>query len=1791
MRALPFLLSSLALLIAAAAPPAMLMLAASPSFAETKPFAHSGLAEDGKRYETYLKSHWKPGKEKPEQLVAAAAKAMTKDKDARAAARNYAMAVVGEPADAAAWIGLAEALLAIKPDPTKGSERFDLPVNASGAAYIAYERATTRQMRATALAVLGDALKRRAFWRPAIEALKASVALAPDDRVQASLDKLAAEHGFRMTDYRIDSDAATPRICLQFSETLSRAPVDFAKFVTVGGKDPAGVSPENKQLCVEGVTHGQRYELQLKAGLPSDVGETLAKTVDVAVYVPDRKPSVRFTGRAYVLPSRGQQGIPVVSINSDAVKVEVYRIGDRNLAQTLQNGDLDRQLSTWDVETIESRSGERVYKGVLPVRSKLNAEVTTAVPVGDAVGTLKPGAYVMIAKPERQAGGENEGSVATQWFIVSDLGLTAFSGSDGIHAFVRSLAETKPVDAAKVRLVARNNEVLAEATSDAKGHVHFAASITRGEGGLQPAILVAERGDGAEYAFLDLTTAAFDLSDRGVKGRDAPGPIDAFIYPERGVYRPGETVHLTGLVRDEAGNAVTAPMTLIVGRPDGVEHRRIAVQDQGQGGRAHALQLSTSAMTGTWRAKLHVDPEGEPVAQASFLVEDFMPERLDMTLTPPAGELQSGTASSVKAEGRYLYGPPAAGLALEGEIIVKPLTGDLAQFPGYRFGLADEAITPVRAPLENLGATDADGRALVAVKLPQIPATAKPLEAQVLLRLKEPGGRGIERSLTLPVAASGPRIGIKSLFKAEDLGDDGGTAAFDVIHLDRSGKRTAGNAVNWQLLRLETSWQWYSREGSWSYDAVTFTRKVASGTVDIGTDAPARISAPVGYGRYRLEVTTPDENSTQSSVAFNAGWFASTESPDSPEVLEVALDKASYMAGDTARLRIATKHGGTALVSVLASGVHETREVEIAKGGGEVAITVGERWGAGAYVTAMLYRPMDEAAKRMPGRALGVAWLGIDQKSRTLSVALDVPEKVEGGGTFRVPVTIGNLGAGEQAHLTLAAVDVGVLNVTRYRSPEPQGWFWAQRKLGVEIRDFYGRLIDGMRAERGTLRSGGDGEAGIEMQGSPAVEEIVSLYSGIVSVGADGKASVAFDLPDFNGTIRLMAVAWSAGKLGSSSKDVIVRDAVALTLTSPRFLTLGDEARLTLDVHNVEGPAAAYRIAIDASVAGLEQAPRERIVDKTIDLASGAKAVERVALKPAEVGPRAYDVRLTGPGGIDVARRLTIDVKPPAGDIKRTTIAKLKPNGAITLSGDLVADLIQSRTRINLSAGPQARFDIPGLLTQLDRYPYGCAEQTVSRALPLVYANAVASRIGIGTDKALRERVQKAIDHVFSMQDGSGAFGIWGPSEADLWLTAYVTDFLTRTKEAGFEVRREAFASALDRLQNFISYGQDFEKGGEDRAYALYVLSRNGRAPMGELRYDVDTRLDRFSSPLAKAQLGAALAMLGDKERAERAFKAAIGDLDGAGVDTPREDYGSKLRDGAAVVTLASEAGLAKADAPRLADVIAKAYASRGYTSTQEQAWLLLAANALSAEAAATRLSFDGAPLDGPVLRPLTPAEISKSGGLVIRNDGDAAVDVVVSVIGAALTPEPPVSKGFTISRRYYTLDGKEVVLKSAEGGTATLAQNDRLVAIVKVETREEGGRVLLVDRLPSGLEIENPRLVGSGDVTSIEWLAGAITPEHAEFRDDRFVAAFNLFPAKSGNDGDGGEEGGGAGAGAGAVAVAAKGDVRTATAAYIVRAVTPGRFVHPAATVEDMYRPERYARTATGTLVISGKE
>jgi uncharacterized protein YfaS (alpha-2-macroglobulin family) len=1732
-------------LVRAATLCAALALGLCSAQAADKAFRRDDLADSAIKLEAQIKSEAGPVT-KSAAALRADADAAFKRADFRAGLQTLGQIASIAPDDSGNWLRLARTIFQIwAPNST---EQTFLLERASTAAYIAYQRAGNPADEADALAVLGRSFSERKLWRPALDTLRLSLDLREVAEVRGRYEKLRDEQGFRLLDYTVDSDSASPRACFQFSEDLAKR-TDFAPFVALGGSDKPALSSEDKQLCVEGLAHGERYTINLRAGLPSSVKESLAKSAEFNIYVRDRKPFVRFTGRAYVLPRTGQQGIPLVSVNTPAVSVQVFRIGDRNLINTVIGSDFQHALSSYELGSLGDERGVKVWSGELATATTLNADVTTAFPVDQALGELQPGVYVMTAqaKGPGSAGDDDSGSLATQWFIVSDLGLTAFSGNDGIHVFVNSLASTDAIGKAEVRLLARNNEILATRHTDDSGHVLFEAGLARGEGGLSPAMLTVT-GDKGDYAFLSLKSNAFDLTDRGVAGREVPAGADAFVYAERGVYRSGETVYLTALLRDTQGNAVTnGPLTLVIERPDGVEFRRAVLADQGAGGRSLTLPLNTAVPTGTWRVRAFTDPKGAAVGETTFMVEDYVPDRIEFDISSKDKQIKADVPVELKVDGHFLYGAPASGLQLEGDMLVAP-ADSRPGFAGYQFGVADDETTSnERTPIEDLPEADADGVATFPVSLAKPPASTRPQEAQIFIRMAEAGGRAVERKLVLPVAPNAAMIGVKPLFGDKNVAE-GDKAEFDVVFVAPDGQPLARSGLRYELLRMESRYQWYRQNSSWDFEPVKSTTRVADGDLSIAADKPSRLTLLPQPGRYRLDVKSAEADGPLTSVQFDVGWY-SDGSADTPDLLETSIDKPQYQSGDTMVVTVNARAAGKLTINVLGDRLLTTQNVEVREGTSQVRIPIAKDWGTGAYVVATLRRPLDATARRMPGRAIGLKWFGIDKKNRTLDVSLSPPALVRPSTTLKLPVRIGGLNPGEDAKIVVAAVDVGILNLTNYKPPAPDEYYLGQRRMTSEIRDLYGQLIDGMQGTRGQLKTGGD-SAGVELQGSPPTQKPLALYSGIVTVAADGSAEISFELPEFAGTARLMAVAWTATKLGRATLDVTVRDPVVLIATLPRFLLTGDHGTMSFDLDNVEGAPGDYTIKVKASgpitlagnpITAVKLAAKQRTA-MTLALDAGGGA-----------GTAQFDVDISGPSGVTLARHYALDVKPATQILARRTIRSLAKGESLTLSSDMFTDLVPGTGAVSLSVSLSTALDAASILKALDRYPFGCSEQITSRAMPLLYVNDLAAGAHLAMDTAVDQRIKDAIDRLLARQGSNGSFGLWSAGGDDAWLDAYVTDFLTRAREKGFAVPDVSFRSALDRVRNSVVNADEPEKnGGRDLAYGLYVLAKNGTAPIGDLRYLADTKLNNLATPIAKAQLAAALALVGDRSRAERVYAAALESLAPKPVlEFGRVDYGSALRDAAALVSLASEGNASRAT---LTQAVLRVEAARGltpYTSTQEEAWLVLASRALAKDAGSLAFDVDGTPIKTALYRSYNAAEMDKP--IKITNTGETAVQAVVSVTGAPVTPEPAASNGFKIERNYFTLDGKPADASKAR-------QNDRFAVVLKItEPKPEYGHIMVADYLPAGFEIDNPHLVSSGDTGTLDWIEDGVEPTNSEFRDDRFNASID----RTSN---------------------AKAVFRVA---YVVRAVSPGTYVLPQAYVEDMYNPSRYGRTGTGTVEV----
>ena len=1631
------------------------------------------------------------------------------------------------------WAEYARLLLAIKTD--NNDRRSAYQRRAMGAAINAYLRSDSAPAQASALLVLSQALDRTGRGRDMIPALRLANSLQLRDDIAVALDKAVTKYGFRIIDSSVESDSAAPRICAEFSEPLVKVGVDYEPFVRLPDASMV-VQAQGRQLCVDGVEHGSRYRLTFRAGLPAASGETLYRDVDMTHYVRDRSPSVRFPGRSYVLPKSADAALPVETVNLTTLDLRLRRVSDRNLLRAVQDGYFGRPLSQWQDENFTTEIAEEIWTGTAEVGRELNRDMTTRLPLGVAIAGQPAGIYALSARVPGADPYDDPG--ATQWFVLSDLGISTMSGTDGLHVTVRGLSDAAPRGGIDVTLVSKANAVLARAVTGDDGYARFDPGLTRGTGGAAPALILAQQGED-DIGFLSLSDPAFDLSDRGVEGRAPAGPVDVFLTTDRGAYRAGEVIHATALSRDGAAQAIDGlPLTAILSRPDGVEYRR-SLSDGGQaGGHVFALAVGPSAPRGTWRLDIKSDPKGAALASQTLLVEDFLPERIDFDLILPDAPLRVGDSPPLTIEARYLFGAPGADLKIDGQVTLRAAT-TVANWPGYRFGRYDAGGSSQSSYFGGQR-TDARGQATVALELPTSDVTGQPLEATITARLADGSGRPVERRLTAPVRPAGPVIGIKPLF--DDVVGEGGEAAFEVIGLGPD-LTAQPMQVKWTLNRVETRYQWYQYYGNWNWEPTTRRTRIATGEADL-TGGPLTLSQPVDWGQYELVVERLGGDYTSAALDFYAGWYASGDTSSTPDTLDLSLDKPLYQPGDTAQLRIVPRAAGTALITVMSNHLIERRAVEVEAGETVIPLDVTGDWGTGAYVSATVIRRMDVAAGQNPARALGLAHAAVAPVGKELTVSIDVPDVAEPRQTQRTKVTVQGAAEGDQVWLTLAAVDLGILNLTGFQPPDPKGHYFGQRRLGMELRDVYGRLIDGMNGAMGTVRSGGDDTGGMRMQSPPPTQDLMAAFSGPVQVGADGEAFVNIDLPAFNGTVRLMAVAWSDKAVGQAATDMLVRDPVVVTATVPRFLAPGDSSRIRLEIVHADGPAGQMQLALEPHGQGLTLGA----VPGAFTLAKGGKALFELPVHASVVGDPGFDVVLTTPDGRELRQSLNLPVRANDPVVAQTRRFSLGAGDSFQFSGDVFAGLRVGTGRAVLSAGPLAKFDAPGLLSALDRYPYGCTEQVTSRAMPLLYLSSVAQASGLGNGPAVQARIDGAIARVLTRQASNGAFGLWRAESGDFWLDAYASDFLSRARAEGHAVSDQAFRLAMDNLRNRINYAADFDEGGRDIAYALMVLAREGAAAMGDLRYYADVKGDAFDTPLAAAQLGAALASYGDQTRADAMFLRAGRLIQGLKADSHywRADYGTNLRDTAGVLALAAEAGSSVIDRVSYSDRLARAGSTM---STQESAWTLLAAQALIKSPEQSGLRVNGAAVTGPFVQVLeddAPAQ-----GLQITAADGQSTDITLTTMGVPTVAPAAGGTGFDIERAYYDMDGVEIDRRS-------FAVGDRFVTVLRVNAHETiGARLMVDDPLPAGVEIDNPNLLRSGDVRALDWL-NLSDADHTEFRSDRFLAAVNMH--KGGR----------------------------VVLAYVARAVTSGDFHHPAASVEDMYRPRYRARTDTGRLVVT---
>jgi uncharacterized protein YfaS (alpha-2-macroglobulin family) len=1596
--------------------------------------------------------------------------------------------------------------------------------------------------------------------QPAPDFTPREVSAEPSD--QSDVPQLAIDTRFEFVRYSVEVDGDAPRLCLGFTQPLDPQ-TDYSPYIVVEPEAAVAIATNGQSLCLGGLGFGSGQSVLLRAGLPSASGAELSADEIVAIEFGDRPAYVGIAGDGVILPRLEADGLAIETVNVEAVKIELWRVTDRALAfRTISSGytagEGDYAWLSNDENPVQL--AERIWEGEMETQGALNAPVTTVFPLSETVGRLRPGAYFIEIDDAAEADDAYRNPARTKrWLIITDLALTAYRSADGLDYVVRSLQTAQPVSGVRVELVARSNDILGTAMTDARGRAHFDGPLVAGEGAMAPRLLTAYGPDN-DFAVLDLQRNPVDLSAQGIGGRSRPDGADGFIYLDRGIYRPGETVEASVLLRDAAAMAVSdRPGDIILFGPNGIESARWRFDNApAAGGVSHAFELPRQAARGEWRMVVELDGYGR-IAQSRFSVEDFVPQRIALELDAD-DETPMGADDSreIGADVRFLYGAPGVGLVVEGRIRVEADPNPFPEYRRFRFGQHDEAF---RETSRDLPSTIADGAGHASVVVTANNAGAQssvPLRIRTVISAIEPGGRAVSDDVRLPYRPSPVYLGLDARFDGRARRNE--AVAFDAIAVSPLGQVEA-RQVSWQLIRVDWNYDWYRANGGrWQWRRTRSTVLIESGEQALPGDGTGRIEiSALDWGDYQLTVTD-SEHDVSASTGFWVGWGSRpTSGVEAPDRVRLSGPDEAVSVGGTAQLGIMPPYAGEAEIVIASDRVLETRSISVPEEGAQLSFSVTEDWGAGVYAMVSVFTPRDPVAQPRPRRAVGVTHIPVDTADRTLTIALNAPELVRPRQSLTLDVQAsGPIEDG--AWMTLAAVDEGILALTRFESPDPLDWFFGKTSLDVELLDDYGRLLDPNQGAAAAVRSGGDQIGGAGLTVVPT--QTVALFSGPVAFDDDGRAQVVLELPDFNGELRLMAVAWSSSGVGQTAQPMTVRDAVPAELILPRFLAPGDVSTTTLTVDNVEGAAGTYVADIRAGDPVEAESQDSRVY------AAGQRHDVRYPIAANDTGIGEVALEVSGPDAFAVQRSYPIEVRSAWLPYSTVARARLAPGENWSAANDALAAFMPGTGEVSISFSPTP-LDEAALLQSLSRYPYGCTEQITSRAMPLLYADQLASLADAEGVEGARLRVQDAISTLLSRQASDGAIGLWrvGDRGASVWLGAYAVDFLSRAKEAGYSVPDAALERAYVVLEHIAEQemwrangydssvyrwiGQsDTDQRLSDRsaAYALYVLARAGRVDRSRLRYMHDEKLDQIGSPLARAHIAAGLHLIGDRARSRNAFAAA---QEALGFENRGNWYQTPRRDLAGVLALAAESDETDLVA-ELADRVVRDLPEPARLTTQEKAFLLLAARGLSGDAVVMNVEGDGFTASNDN-RQFAFGNEGLSQGASFTNAGEGNVWVTQIAHGDPVVAPAATSEGMTVTKRIRGIDGSAVDL-------ANLVQGDRMIIELSLRTAETRTiPAIVIDLLPAGFEIEAIVQPNEASHTgAYSWLAELTAPRIAEARDDRFVAAV---------------------------------DVRNRDVvrfAYIVRAVTPGQYVLPGVVAEDMYRPDVFARSEGGSVAIA---
>jgi uncharacterized protein YfaS (alpha-2-macroglobulin family) len=1584
----------------------------------------------------------------------------------------------------------------------------------------------------------------------------------------------------RLAIRRVRSDAQGDRPVVSVYLSHAVDPGEFESRLTLDPEVP-GLRIDTRDRGREILLHGdwelsRSYSMTVSPDLVAENGMQLAREYRGGVFIEDLSPSLRIAGVGNYLSLRGEGAIAVETVNVEEIEITLDRVFANNLVPFLQREKL--ASTDWSPRAPLHDHAERIYRRLQTLDShERNRRVVTPVDLREALRADSRGIFRLTVKtpgkPYRHA---------SKLVIATDIGLVVKRAHREILVAAVSIADLTPLPGIEVEVFSRNNQIMRSARTDENGFAVF-RGIGRGTpyeghaGGL-PFVITARRGGDLGFLEFSFEKRPTPVGDFDIGGAHRPRTgTRCFVYSDRGIYRPGDVARLAWITRDEDLRIPPEfPVTVQVkGRMSGRVFREERATTGKHGFAEWTLDLPEWMPTGEYYARILLDPETS-LGSRRIRVEDFIPDRLKVNLDllvggEPAQLAAPGDAIELRVEATSLFGPPAPGRDADGRLRVAPIPIRLDDWESYTFGHADEEPAARNIPL-GTRKTDEHGHADWKIEIPEFDDYHGWLRAEAEVEVTElGGGRVIGGRRSLVVSPVTHLIGLKRGGNEDPpesrYEEPGRPIPFRVVLVDLEGRPVKSSEAVATLFRRK--WRTILEKDGARYRYVSHydEERIEERRLDLPADATTVEFTVDRHGSYRLQVEDAGHGA-RSSLPFSVyGWGYAPWAMSAPEKVVLRLDREKYDPGEVAKVQIEAPFAGLLLLTVERDEVFTQRWVRLDSNSAVAEIPVEVAHEPNAYVVATLLRPLDSVEVHAPARAFGAVPLFVSHERARLDVQVEAPDELRPESPL--PVRLRVPGADRSTQVTVAAVDEGILRITDFETPSPLEHYFQRRRLDVDSYDIWTRLLPEFAQVLRRSRPGGGlsrGEASIpgENLNPISVRRVkpVALWSGVLPAGPDWQ-TVELDVPEFSGSLRIMAVAAGDRRFGSAEHTTRVRDPIVLSPNLPRFLAPGDEIAVPVQVYNgiTEATGESVDIAVTADLSGPVAWGPDAESRFQVPVAGGREELVTFRVQARDsIGRAVFEFRAGG-GDEEASVRTELAVRPPRPRETRawSGLAREGETGAARLSSDFHPGT--QRAEVVVSTLPVAQ--VASGLEYLLRYPYGCIEQTVSSCFPLLYFPELASEVApdVLGESGAEYFLLSGLDRVLAMHLSERGFSYWpggSERESNPWATVYATHFLVEARRRELVVPDRVLDDALDYLTKVARSADSspLRTWSEDRqravqAYAVYVLALAGRPERGVMERLRHLNADGLPAS-ARYHLAGAYGLTDHAVRRDDLLPVSVAE----GPESRETGFAfrSAARDDAILLDV-----LATVDPDHrlVFDLVIKLLSQTEngrWRNTQENAWAFLALGKLAA-------SLGGTGISGLVLVDGEPAGEFGSDGLVISAEQEWAgreIEIVSNGPGPAYwsivdegvprgVETRDVTNGLMLSREYFSMSGDPV-------DPASIPQGDVIVA--KISLASQSGpvsNVVVADLVPAGLEIENPRLRRRG---APEWTAGqpALPVEYLDVRDDRLLLFTTAQP-------------------------------REHQFCYTLRAVTRGRFALPPVQAEAMYDPAVVAIRGAGEV------